>query len=258
PLAMLALAIGLMLLLGVTTTVAQDPGVPAAEGPRSLHLLDRGDSGDPGTTGPPMTMMATLAVGSATPGVTSISVVGSASMVTQPAFYGNFFTAPSEIPPGWYPFEVTGVFAWHNFAPSPPGSLFLGAGVAPGPFPGDMGTMWAAFGTAMVPVPPFMTPAVIGAPGNLSPALPVPSPMPFMGVACGLLTSPTGPGGGPLLGAIVPPASPLKDAQSFNGPPFGPDFLVPEPPIGLFIQWVAGCYVSGATVPVELQSFTIE
>ena len=240
----------------VTGSGAQDPAVQTDDPSRSTHLLDRGSAGvNAAVPGPPPTvMMATLAAGSATPGLTSISVVGAPTMVTPPAFYGNFYIAPTDFPPSWYPFEVTGVFAWHNFAPST-GSLFLGAGVAPGPFSGGLGTMWAAFGTAMVPVPAFMTPAVIGMPGNLASPLSVPSTSPVLGVACGLYSAPNPPG--PMLGAIVPPASP-KQAQTFDGPPLGSDFLLPPPTIGLFLQWVAGCYVSGATVPVELQAFHVE
>ena len=237
--------------------VGQASGQPTAEGNegRSLHLLDRGgETARPDVAGPG-TMMTTLAVGSATPGLTMVSVVGSATMITAPAFYGNFYSAPTDFPSSWYPFDVTGVYAWFSFPPAPPADLVLGAGVAPGPFAGDMGTMWAAFGTAMQPVPPFMTPGVAGAPGNLATPLPVPAASPSLGVACGLLTSPLPTG--PLLGAIVPPASP-RDARSFNGPPFGGDVLAPPPSIGLFLQWIAGCYVSGATVPVELQSFHIE
>ena len=237
----------------VADSVAQDPTPPESGQPASLDLLDRGSTADGLTKAPGM--MATLAVGSATPGLTMVSVVGFASMLPAPAFYGNVYGAPVDFPTSWYPFAVTGVFAWHSFPPFPPASLVLGAGVAPGPFSGGMGTMWHAFGTAMVPVPMFMTPAVIGMPGNLAPPLSVPMTPMSLKVACGLGTSPLPTG--PLLGAIVPPASP-RDAQSINGPPLGPDVLVPPPPIGLFVQWVAGCYVSGATVPVELQSFHVE
>lgn len=249
----------LFLMVCIGWLFGQASGQPPAEQAstqRSLHLLDRGGEESPSHAPGPPTMMATLAPTLATPGLTMISVVGNATMLPPPAFYGNFFVAPSDFPSSWYPFDVTGVFAWHSFAPFPPADLVLGAGVAPGPFPGDMGTMWAAFGTAMEPVPMFMTPAVIGMPGNLATPLPVPSGSPALGVACGLRTSPLPTG--PLLGAIVPPASPVKQAQSFNGPPIGGDVLVPPPAIGLFLQWVAGCYVSGATVPVELQSFHVE
>ena len=228
---------------------------PAHEAPaeRSVHLLDRGGESTRPTAGPPPTMMATLAVGSATPGITMVGVLGGATMLPAPAFYGNFFAAPTDFPSSWYPFDVTGVFAWQTMVPAPPGDFVLGAGVAPGPFAGDMGTMWAAFGTAMVPFPMFMTPSLIGAPGNLPSPLPVPSGSPALGVACGLLTFPAGP----FLGAIVPTASP-RDARSFNGPPIGPDVLLPPPTFGLFLHWVSGCFVSGATVPVELQSFHVE
>jgi len=236
---------------------AQEPALQEAEPSPSFHLLDRGSANpnDAGQGPQGTTMMATLAAGSATPGLTSVGVVTSPTMLPPPAFIGNFFNAPADFPSSWYPFDVTGVFAWQTHAPSPPGSLFLGAGVAPGPFSGGMGTMWAAFGTAAVPVPPFMTPGIIGMPGNLVPPLPVPSGPSPLGVACGLYSAPTPIG--PLLGGIVPPASP-RDYQTFNGPPLGSDVLLPPPTLGLFVQWAAGCYVSGATVPVELQAFHIQ
>lgn len=247
----------LVVFVVVVDAPAQSPSPGEAVTSPDLDLLDRGSVapslGEAGRS--PTAMMATLVGGSATPGLTMVSVVGSATMAGGPAFYGNFFVAPADFPTTWYPFNVTGVYAWHNFAPSPPASLFLGAGVAPGPFTGGMGTMWEAFGTAMVPVPAFMTPAIIGMPGNLATPLPVPSGMPLQGIACGLYTDPLP--NGPLLGAIVPPASP-RQAQSFNGPPFGSDLLLPPPAIGLFLHWAAGCYVSGASVPVELQAFEVE
>ncbi len=243
----------LVTLMLVPMSVAQDPA-PQATGRDSLDLLDRGAGSVtmPPALGP--TMMATLAVGSATPGVTMVGVVGTPTMVAPPAFIGNFFLPP-EFPPSWYPFAVTGVFAWQAFAPFGPASAFLGAGVAPGPFP--IGTaMWAAFGTAMSPLPLFMTPGIVGMPGNLMTPLSVPMVTPPLGVACGLYADAV-PGPGPGLGAIVPTASP-KDKQTFDGPPLGPDFLVPPPTFGLFIHWVAGCFVTGATVPVELQKFHID
>ncbi len=248
----------LAILALVSDSVAQDPA-PREAGRGSLHLLDRGAAGEPrsSTRAAPgdsiATMMATLAVGSATPGVASgmVTVLGTPTMVAPPAFIGNFFLPP-EFPPVWYPFSVTGVFAWQTMGPFGAGVNTLGAGVAPGPFPAGT-AMWAAFGTAMSPHPSFGTGGVVGMPGNLAVALPV--PMPPLGVACGLYADAV-PGPGPGLGAIVPTAAP-KDKQTFNGPPLGADFLLPPPMFGLFLHWVAGCYVTGATVPVELQSFHV-
>ena len=114
-----------LLLLGllVSQALAQAPS-SSGDTERRVELLDRGSLAAAVPARGPSPMMTTLAVGSATPGLTMVSVVGNATMLAAPAFYGNFFAAPADIPMAWFPFDVTGVFAWHSFAPSPPGILF--------------------------------------------------------------------------------------------------------------------------------------
>lgn len=227
----------------VADSVAQDPA-PRAGG--SLELLDRG-SAEAGLHGHGPAMMATLAVGAATPGVTVVGVLEVVGPML-PAYQGNFYVAPTDFPTSWYPFDVTGVFAFGGMLTPPPPGIMVGAGVAPGPFTGGGGTMWAAFSAMTYPVPPGMTPMVFGMPGSIAPGMvPVTAPE---GVACGIFNDPVA---GPHLGGLT--LAPVSTVFTFNGPPAG-DFLAPGAPA--LISWVAGCFVSGATVPVELQSFHVD
>ena len=127
----------------------------------------------------------------------------------------------------------------------------VAAGVALGPFtpPG----MWAAFGTAMAPLPTFMTPAVFGVPGNLATPLAVPAAP--LGVACGIYVDPVV---GPYLGGVTTPVPAMPGPLfNFNGPPTTTmDTLAFA--FSSYIEWAAGCFVAGATVPVELQSFHVD
>lgn len=229
----------------VADSVAQDPA-PREGG--SLELLDRG-SAEAGLHGHGPAMMATLAVGAATPGVTTVGVIEVVGTML-PAYQGNFYVAPADFPTSWYPFDVTGVFAYGAMlTPPPPLGIMVGAGVAPAPFAGGGGTMWAAFTAMTYPVPAGMTPAVFGMPGSIAPGMvPVVAPN---GIACGIFNDPVV---GPNLGGLTSAPS-TERVFTFNGPPAG-DFLATG--FSAFIQWVAGCYVSGATVPVELQSFHID
>ena len=231
----------LVALFLVADSLAQDPN-PQEAG--SLDLLDRG-SGDALVTKGPVTMN-TLQVGAAGPGVMTVGVLN-VTVAMAPAYQGNFYVAPADFPTSWYPFDVTGAFAFGGMLPAAPATVMVAAGVEPGPFTG--GGMWDAFGTAMFAAPVGMTPMVFGGPGLFMPgALPVMAPQ---GVACGLFADPVI---GPFLGGLTL-AAPTRLVHTFNGPPAG-DFLVVGPPA--LIHYVAGCFVSGATVPVELQSFHID
>ncbi len=250
----------------VTNSAAQAPepslsNIPK-EGP-GYKLLDRGSVGTPlpglktplarapglKTHGSPM---ATVFHPTAGPGITMVSIGFFPIMAPTPtAFVGNFYTAPGDFPTSYYPFFITGAFA---FGTGPPTMNVLGAGVAPAPFPaGTM--MWAAFATAPFPGPPAMTSGILGAPGIFPHSPPTVAVPPGLGVACGLLSF---PGGVPGAGALAFPALPRPSRVSFIGPPVGTmDFLSTATFI-LSNAVVAGCYISGATVPVELQSFSIE
>lgn len=233
-----------MALLLVPVSVAQDPAPERGD----LDLLDRGSDAGDFSRG----MTATLAVGLATPGVTFMAIGAGTSLmgIGPPAYQGNFYVAPADFPPSWYPFSVTGAFAYGLMLPPPTvvPTAMVAAGVAPGPFtpPG----MWAGFGTAMVPLPPFMTDMVFA--GPLASALPVTAPL---GVACGIYVDPVT---GPHLGGITMPVPTMAGPLfNFNGPPTTTmDTLAFA--FSAFIEWAAGCFVTGATVPVELQSFHVD
>lgn len=231
------------LMVAITAFTLVDQGM--AQSNKNNHdLLDRGSSAvAPASQLNVRGMTATLAVGSAGPGVTIFEIgVQNVTVAMAPAFNGNFY-APPDFPKSWYPFTVTGVFAWGGMLPAT-GTIALGVGVAPGPFSGGMG--WAGFATAMSPLPVGMTSMVFS--GPLTTPLPVVSPQ---GIACGLLSSPAA---GPILGGLTLFA-PTATVYTFNGPSPN-DFLLAGVPA--LIHYVAGCFVSGATVPVELQAFSIE
>lgn len=230
-------------------TSAQTPGAgPSA----SLDLLDRGapTAAEQGRaankthTGMPT---ATLANAGGTPGVTIGAIMTFAPPAPVGVFHGYFFAPGVDFPTSYHPFFVTGAYVWGG----PPifGSPVLGAGVAPGPFTAAGGT-WAAFTAAPVPFGPFSPGMIFGARAifSHSPGISVPA---GFGVACGFepmvagavlggLTP--GTGGGKPVSAFVPPGP---------GSGLGP---IAAPPA----TYVAGCYITGATVPVELQSFTVD
>ena len=234
----------LVALMLVPVSVAQDPAPESGH----LDLLDRASDGADSFRG----MSATLAVGLATPGITFMGIGAGTSLmgVGPPAYQGNFYVAPTDFPTSWYPFAVTGAFAYGLMLPAPTvvPTAMVAAGVAPGPFtpPG----MWAAFGTAMVPLPMFMTDMVFA--GPLATTLPVTAPL---GVACGIYVDPVV---GPHLGGVTMPVPTMVGPLfTFNGPPTTTmDTLAFA--FSAFIEWAAGCFVTGATVPVELQSFHID
>ena len=80
---------------------------------RNLDLLDRGAASRENMLAR-ASMNATLAVGLATPGITFMGIGAGTSLmgVGPPAYQGNFYAAPADFPSSWYPFAVTGAFAW--------------------------------------------------------------------------------------------------------------------------------------------------
>lgn len=237
------------LLMLVFFLMAANTAAQEQENRGSLDLLDRAMADEDLSRTRRRSASATLAVGAATPGVTMVGVLEVLGPML-PAYQGNFFIAPADFPTSWYPFDVTGAFGFGGMLPFGTGiTVMVGAGVKGGPFTGGMATMWDAFGAATFPAPPGMTPMVFGGQGLFAPgALPVNTPQ---GIACGIFNDPVA---GPHLGGLTMAPS-TRAVHTFNGPPAG-DFLAVGAPA--LIHYVAGCYVSGATVPVELQSFQID
>ena len=253
-----ALFVTFVALLFVAHATAQTPlPQPGDTGP-GFVMLDRDSMARPATPYQPaerthMSPMATLSHTMAGPGVTMVSIGFFPIMAPTPiAFIGNFYTAPADFPTSYYPFFVTGAFA---FGTGPPTMNVLGAGVAPAPFP--IGTMmWAAFATAPFPGPPAMTSGILGAPGIFPHSPPTVAVPTGLGVACGLLSDVgvAAPG----VGALAFVATPRPFRVSFVGPPVGAmDFLATATFV-LPNAVVAGCFISGATVPVELQAYSVE
>ena len=219
--------LGLAALFLIATSGAQTPegqssrfaGVPD-EGPGyqiidNSALLDRGGSflkADP-TTRTHTSPQAVLSHPGAGPGITMVSI-GFFPTMAPASFIGNFYTAPGDFPTSYYPFFVTGAFA---FATGPPTAIRLGAGVAPGPFP--VGTqMWAAFFTAAQAGPPAMTSGIFGGTGIFPHSPPSGGVITGQGVACGMFSI---PGPGPGVGALAFPPMPRPSRVSFAGPPDG-------------------------------------
>lgn len=249
-----ALLILLSSLLLITQAKAQDQNgwVKIEPNQPSVNLLDRGSAkaGNVQNKGPMPTN--TLQVGVATPAITMVSIGFFPTMLTGGAegFIGNFFTAPADFPTSYFPFFVTGAFAWGT---GPPTMVTLAAGVAPGTF--MVGTvMWDGFVTAGVAGPPSMTSGFFGGKGIFASTPPTVST--GQGCVCGL-RSLSGPGPG--VGAVAFPASGGTRARfEFSGPPVATVDQMVSATFVLDNQVAAGCYISGATVPVELQSLTVE
>lgn len=229
-----------------------DPDAPRSA--KAGRLLDRGDGvqrGSGNLNRTHVSPMATLDVPPATLALTMVSIGFFPTMAPGPsAFIGNFFSPVADFPPSYYPFFVTGAFAWGT---GPPTMVTLGAGVATGPFP--VGTaMWAAFATAGVPGPPAMTSGFFGGAGIFPHSPPTVGVPTGLGVACGIYSVPAGGAGA---GAIIVTPAMDRPRFTFNGPPLGPDLLA-SATFFLDNNMASGCFISGATVPVELQSFSIE
>jgi len=232
----------------------------------NTHLLDRGvastqESGKAGVNAKAARAQATLMLNATNgPGATNATTYlwWSGSAV---AFMGNLFQAGADYPTSWHPFDVTGVFAWHWVTGTAHWSAtYLAAGQVPA---GMQAGTWAT------PTWPGAGFAVdISGTGNIGgmrggqglfPAAAV--PVATGGCVCGLRTygntmgfSQDGvgmnPGAGGNLhwaywGATSAYASFWYDRDT--GSPAFPSF-----------SGVAGCYVNGATVPVELMAFSVE
>ena len=204
------------------------------------NLLDRGGDapqslvGD--TRGPLPT--ATLANGAGSPGVTIGAIMTFAPPAPVGVFHGYFFAPGVDFPTSYFPFNVTGAYIWAG----PPilGSPVIGAGAAP-----STGGMVGSFTSMAVPFGPFSPGMIFGAKGLFGT---VGIPVASGGVACGF-----DPGvAGAVLGALTPGTGGGKPIVAFA--PGGTVTPIAAPPA----TYVAGCYITGATVPVELQSFSIE
>ena len=253
----LLILVSVAAILTVTAT-AQSPESGASSA--SLELLDRGapvagsaagSAGAPelrpeSLTGDGPMPTATLANLLGTPSVTIGAIMTAAPPAPVGVFHGYFFAPGVDFPTSYHPFFVTGAYVFAG----PPilGSPILGAGVAPGPFTAMAGT-WAGFTGVPVPFGPFSPGMIFGARGIFaSPGLSVPT---GLGVACGF-----DPGvAGAVLGGLTPGTGGGKPLSAFV-PPGPASGLGPIPAVPA--TYVAGCFITGATVPVELQTFTVD
>ncbi len=234
----------------VMTSASGGPD-PALEG-SSADLLDRGAppaaEARPGTrthTG----MTATLANLMGTPGVTIGAIMTVAPAAPPGVFHGYFFSPSAALtmispggmsPTSYQPFFVTGAYVW-GAAPIL-GSPVIGAGVAPG-----IGGMVGAFTAVPVPFGPFSPGMIFGGMTIFghSPAITVPA---GFGVACGFDPAVAGA----VLGGLTPGTGGGKPVVAFApGATVTPIAATPG-------TYVAGCFIAGALVPVELQSFHVD
>ncbi len=189
-------------------------------------------------------MMTTLANGLGTPGVTIAMIMVGAPAAPVGVFHGYFFAPGADFPTSYHattPFFVTGAYVWA--APPILGSPIIGAGVAPA-----VGGMVGAFTAVPVAFGPF-SPGMIFGGMTLFPHSPPAVSVPAgFGVACGF-----DPGvAGAVLGGLTPGTGGGKPVVAFApGATVTPIAASPA-------TYVAGCFISGATVPVELQSFHVE
>ena len=106
-------------------SVAQDPQPSWDDIPQKgpgYELLDRGATGTPLALTPPglkthMSPMATLSHPMAGPGITMVSI-GFFPTMAPASFIGNFYTAPGDFPTSYYPFFITGAFAFDTGPPT--------------------------------------------------------------------------------------------------------------------------------------------
>ncbi len=233
----------------VPASIAQGPA-PAAS---SLDLLDRGGASagteQPGGRTHTGLMTATLANLLGTPGVTIAAIMTAAPAAPVGIFHGYFFTASTALtmispggmfPTSYQPFFVTGAYVWG--APPIFASPIVGAGVAM-----SVGAMVGAFTAVPVPAGVFSPGMIFGGMTLFahSPAITVPV---GSGVACGFDPAVAGA----VLGGLTPGTGGGKPVVAFApGMTVTP---IAAPPA----TYVAGCFIAGALVPVELQSFHIE
>lgn len=252
-----------LFLATVVTVVVGIVATQAALAQSAVDLLDRGSSHN-AVRGPAPTNALTNPGGS--PGVTLGMIMTGAPAAAPGVFAGYVFVstpaptmatmgAPqSAIPTSWLPFQVTGAYAFALGAPFVGGAApILGAGVGPlmtpftiaawnpGGFIGLPGTAPGAFSPGMVfgmaglfstGSAPFVSAASDAVACGFDVVVP--------GAVLGGLTPGTG-GGRPIVN-FVPPGT-MSGAAPVAAPP---------------ATYVAGCFVSGATVPVELQTYSID
>lgn len=222
---------------GGSASADQEPSATSA-----AHLMDRGTT--PAADSSSGTRANnTLAVGAATP---MASPGMSANPFLAPGYIvGNLFLPVVDFPTSWYPFWVTGAFAFEALTTNV--TAQVGAAVV------VPGSPLAVVTAQLGPMSPATSPgALIGGPGLWpgSPAGPLPV-APGQGVLAGALI--THPMGGERLAGLAAPMSP-RFANAALPTPMAPVF-VPMMPSG---EYIAGAFVSGATVPVELQAFHVE
>jgi len=226
----------------------------------STHLLDRGvastQSGTKGAKAQATLMLNTANGPGAVTATTYLWWTGSAA-----AFMGNLFQAGIDYPTSWHPFDVTGVFAWHWVTGTPHwSSTYLGAGQVPAGMQAGTWTAatWPGAGFA---VHITGTGSVAGMRGGTGEFAPAAVPVASGGCVCGLRTYGTAIGFGQDGVGMNPGPGGNMHWAYFGGTSmysvFWYDRDTGSPSFPSF-SGVAGCYVSGATVPVELMAFTVE
>jgi len=258
--ACLTLAVGVV--SAAKVKVNKDTKLPAL---RATHLLDRG--ADTSTAARSAvastksgrannTLMLNAAAGPGAVGATTyLWFTGNAA-----AYQGNYFGAPADFPSAWFPFDVTGVYAWHWVTGTVhPSATWLGAGHIPVGLETGFGpsATWPGGGVQHVTFGNGLQTGVVGAQGNLPAAVPVATG----GCACGLRTYGTADGfGQDGVGMNLGAGGNLHWAQWGTVPTYTQYYYSRNTATPSFPQYdgIAGCYVSGATVPVELMSFDAE
>ncbi|MDJ0656604.1 MAG: hypothetical protein QNJ40_20760 [Xanthomonadales bacterium] len=213
-------------------------------GQSAKDLLDRGTASSRTEKG--TTPTATLAIGGGTPGVTIGAIMAFLPPANPGTFAGHLFSPGVEFPTSYHPFTVTGAYAWGG----PPilGSPILGAGVFNAPQT-DGSVTWQQFTSMATTFGPF-SPGMIYGTRAIFGGIQV---LTGQGVACGF-----DPGvAGAVLGAITAGVSknPILFTNMGGTPATGSIFAATVNTPGTY---VAGCYITGATVPVELQSFSVD
>jgi len=229
---------------GISFAVAEEDGKATS----TAYLLDRGDAAAPSGAAAGTPGTATLAVGAATPMIAPGAFVFAPAVATG-AILGNLFGAPMDFPTGWHPFWITGVFA---FAANMVVPLPVAAGAAVVSVATPMALFVAAGLT--VPGPTAVTPpgALVNAAGAWagSPMGPLPVLSGQLVLAGAVLSVPALQG----LGGVMTPSAPRPLYWALPSP-MAAVVVSPMLPPG---EYIAGAYVSGAAVPVELQAFHVE
>ena len=234
----------ILTLVALSLVVLPAPAQSPEPAGSSADLLDRGDlASESGVVSKTHTglMTTTLANLMGTPGVTIGAIMVGAPPAPVGVFHGYFFSPGIDFPTSYHPFFVTGAYVWG--APPILGSPIIGAGAAM-----SIGAMVGAFAAVPVPFGAF-SPGMIFGGMTLFPHSPPAVSVPTgSGVACGF-----DPGvAGAVLGGLTAGTGGGKPVVAFAaGGTVTPIAAMPG-------TYVAGCFIAGATVPVELQSFHIE